>query len=136
MVGTARCDRCWELESRIRADPAIGFLLLNTLLRGNLKESLVVAQKTWSYNHESDQDLPEPYNNHPICGKKQGDEPPCEKDFSGEIAILKLGSRRTHHAGAPGVGHVTYAITRIDEEGAWGIEIENTMEIPDADFYV
>lgn len=43
------------------------------------------------------------------------------------VECRKVGDRLTAYAGAPGTGHVTHVITRIDEKGVWGIEVENTM---------
>jgi len=38
-----------------------------------------------------------------------------------------------HSVAAPGYGHVTYRITRTDEQGAWGVVIENTVRIARAE---
>lgn len=35
--GTRRCDRCWELESRIEDDPNLAMDILYRVLRGNPK---------------------------------------------------------------------------------------------------
>jgi len=46
-----------------------------------------------------------------------------------------IGTRTYASAGAPGIGHIIHEITRIDEKGIYGIVIEDTMQIPDGDFY-
>ena len=33
-LGTKRCDRCWELETRIKADPTLAARILGTALAG------------------------------------------------------------------------------------------------------
>lgn len=42
-------------------------------------------------------------------------------------AHKKIGDILMHWAGAPGTGYVKYQITRIDDTGVYGIEIENTI---------
>jgi hypothetical protein len=32
-----------------------------------------------------------------------------------------------HDVAAPGIGHITYRIVRCDEQGAWGVVIDNTV---------
>jgi hypothetical protein len=51
------------------------------------------------------------------------------------VRTRKVGDFLVHSAGAPGVGHVKYQITRIDSTGVYGIEVENTIWIPDGDYY-
>jgi hypothetical protein len=38
-----------------------------------------------------------------------------------------VGERVTHDVAAPGRGHVTYRITRVDESGAWGVVETSTV---------
>lgn len=38
-----------------------------------------------------------------------------------------IGQKIRTFAGAPGIGHTDYQITRINRRGVWGIVIENTM---------
>jgi len=45
---------------------------------------------------------------------------------------LLAGDTCRHDVAAPGYGHITYRITRTDEQGAWGIVIENTVRIASA----
>jgi hypothetical protein len=37
MTGTKRCDRCWELEGRIKRDPELARKILNTLVEPEKK---------------------------------------------------------------------------------------------------
>jgi len=36
-LGTKRCDRCWELERRVKANPELTIKILNKILRMNKK---------------------------------------------------------------------------------------------------
>ena len=47
----------------------------------------------------------------------------------------KVGDTLFASAGAPGVGHRIDRITRIDETGVYGVEVENTIWVPEGDFY-
>lgn len=49
------------------------------------------------------------------------------KDWKHRPELKKPGDTITVFAGAPGIGKWTYRITRTDEAGHWGIEIENTV---------
>jgi hypothetical protein len=42
-----------------------------------------------------------------------------------------VGKRCKAFAGAPGVGHHTWEVTRVDEKGIWGRTIENTIRVMD-----
>jgi len=53
-----------------------------------------------------------------------------------EYSKKPIGTRTYAEAGAPGIGHVIHEITRIDENGIYGILIENTMRVPDLDYYM
>lgn len=65
-----------------------------------------------------------------------GEAEEVEYDIYKETVRTKqVGGILLHTAGAPGVGHVKYQITRIDETGVYGIEVENTIWVPDGDYY-
>ena len=48
-------------------------------------------------------------------------------DCSGDIDRYKPGDHCVIWAGAPGIGRVVYRVTRLDEKGLWGVEVENTI---------
>lgn len=50
-----------------------------------------------------------------------------------DIGDKKVGDNLFCQAGAPGVGHVIYKITRIDENWVHGFVIENTVRVLDPD---
>lgn len=52
---------------------------------------------------------------------------PFKADNSEFITPYKLGDSFVCDAGAPGMGRVVYYVTKIDEDGIWGYEIENTI---------
>jgi hypothetical protein len=37
MTGTCRCDRCWELETRLRMDPALAVRILQGIEKNGSK---------------------------------------------------------------------------------------------------
>lgn len=84
------------------------------------KETIVRHRKYFSFNHESE--------GHD-CGLKQGESPPCELNNSKEVDAIKIGQRVTHFYAAPGSGTVTYCVTRIDEEGAWGVRVAESFKM-------
>lgn len=45
------------------------------------------------------------------------------------IDTLAVGQLVTHSMAAPGTGHITYKVTRVDEQGAWGTVVEDTSRI-------
>jgi hypothetical protein len=49
------------------------------------------------------------------------------ESFYQAVRNYVVGGTVTQHAGAPGIGSVTYEITRIDQTGVYGKEIENTI---------
>lgn len=51
------------------------------------------------------------------------------EDRSAEIAQLAVGQRVRHQVAAPGCGHVTRRVTRIDADGAWAVVVESTVRI-------
>lgn len=55
------------------------------------------------------------------------DEPVDSELYLKAKAENKVGDEVTHHAGAPGTGYVTWRITRIDDTGVWGFQVENTV---------
>lgn len=64
-------------------------------------------------------------------------EPECipYECYVNAVRNNKVGDVVRAWAGAPGVGHITHRITRIDETGVYAIEIENTISVPDDDYY-
>lgn len=50
-------------------------------------------------------------------------------DNLASIRKYQRGQKVVHYAGAPGTGSITYEIVRIDQDGAWGIIVSNTMRI-------
>ena len=54
---------------------------------------------------------------------------PVRVDHSDEVAKYKVGELFVTEAGAPGFGSVSYIITRIDEEGIWGVLYEDKSGI-------
>jgi len=62
--------------------------------------------------------------NHPDAVKDGPDAKPVREERTIDCAV---GEEVTHSASAPGTGKVTYRITRIDEEGAWGFVIANSV---------
>ena len=53
------------------------------------------------------------------------DEVPIKVDYSEEVAKYKVGMFFVTEVGAPGYGSISYIITRIDEEGIWGVLYED-----------
>ncbi len=50
-------------------------------------------------------------------------------DNSDEVSKHMIGDDYTQWMAAPGTGKITYRITRIDGQGVWGIETNNTARI-------
>ena len=42
---------------------------------------------------------------------------------------LQVGAEISMSVAAPGYGSITYRITRVDTDGAWGIVVKNTVRI-------
>lgn len=85
-----------------------------------MTEVLVYPPKVWSYN------WPDGDPRHGKVGRyKPYDcyEKAVAENAPGDILVA--------YAAAPGTGHVKHRITRIDETGVYGVEIENTMRILD-----
>lgn len=59
----------------------------------------------------------------------QGNEEVDYDLFQDTKARKKVGDKLCHTFAAPGCGHVSYEITRIDETGVYAKEIENTLHI-------
>lgn len=78
------------------------------------KDKLILPRYTYSYNHPRSKD----------------DTDPVKVDNKPQYDKYKAGDNITFDAGAPGIGKVTYKITRIDNKGVWGIEISNTIRVP------
>lgn len=49
------------------------------------------------------------------------------EDNSEILSTIKVGQTLTYTAAAPGTGKVTYRVTRIDEKGAHGFRVKNTI---------
>jgi len=60
-----------------------------------------------------------------------------EVDLGNEIAKGKnVGDKVFCFAGAPGVGHIIYQITRFDEQGnAYAVVIEDTIWVPEPEYF-
>lgn len=52
-------------------------------------------------------------------------------DFSDDVARYEVGQTVRYDYAAPGSGYVEYRVTRVDDEGVWGIELTNTLHILD-----
>lgn len=86
------------------------------------KEELIYPPKVWSHNTPKAQETGEPEE--------------IDYDLYLEAkANSKPGDRLTAYAGAPGVGHITREITRIDDTGVYGIVIENTIWVPGPEYF-
>jgi len=44
-----------------------------------------------------------------------------------DLPDWKVGNRITESSAAPGIGSITWEVTRIDERGIWGIVVENSI---------
>jgi len=89
------------------------------------KEQLIAPLFVYSFNHETDSHF---------CGKKQGEEPPCKELYFlyDELKALDVGGEYVQSGGwssPPAVGERRYRITRIDDEGVWGICTLDTVRI-------
>lgn len=99
-----------------------------------MSESLIISRELYSSNHQTDTELAEsfpqkfPHYRH-TCGLEQGADPPCRIDNSLEVSQSAVGDKVTYEVGAPGYGHRTYQIIRIDEQGAWGEIFEDNSGI-------
>jgi hypothetical protein len=56
-------------------------------------------------------------------------EEPVRVDHSEEVAKYKAGMFFVTETGAPGYGSISYIITRIDDEGIWGVLHEDKTGI-------
>lgn len=50
-------------------------------------------------------------------------------DNSKEIDSYPKGGTYTVHVSAPGTGRVVYVVTDVDEDGLWGVQIENSVRM-------
>lgn len=80
-------------------------------------EELVINRFVYSYNHETNG----------CCSRKQGEGEPCRIDQSKWVEQYPPGKKFVACASGPGIGHRAYEITRHDEEGAWGVLVEDTV---------
>ena len=85
-------------------------------LKGS-NNKLVWPKYTYSFNKEAGSD-----------GKTA-----VKVDNSAQYSKYKVGDNIAFHAGAPGIGKVVYKITKINDDGVWGIETENTISVPEPD---
>lgn len=88
------------------------------------KEKLIAPLFVYSYNHETDGHF---------CGKKQGEEPPCEELYFlyDELKAIGVGGEYVENgfSSPPAVGERRYEITRITEDGVYGICTKDTVRI-------
>lgn len=56
-----------------------------------------------------------------------GADSPTRFDCSEKIARHPVGDHYVVWAGAPGVGRTVYLVTRVDEGGAWGVVLSDTV---------
>ena len=74
------------------------------------KEVLVVCRRVYSYNESDGSD-----GKTPVAVDRSAD---CDRYAANDLHVAYLA--------APGTGRVTHRVTRVDERGVWGVEVENT----------
>lgn len=84
-------------------------------------EERVYPPRVWSRNTEKAQ----------ATGEAEEIDYECYLDARAnkKVAYLLVG-----HAGAPGIGRVVHRITRMDDTGVYGVEIENTIRVMDGPY--
>jgi hypothetical protein len=88
------------------------FRLAHLILRRNTMAELIYSRHCYSFDAEG-----------------ATPEEPAWVDNSKEISKYKVGQFFVTWVAAPGYGKISYIITRIDDQGIWGVVHEDTSGV-------